>query len=146
MLRRSDESAYSIVPSRMSSRVSKSNCRNCTGGISIASADITHRQLSFEHDLFTARAFKTNYRNHLFNSTRQPLKPSLLSGPWVKSTAPSVDVGTSTPDTNQSLQVHVQKEFAKKQAKQSRGFLCVKQVDRLSASAHRRHMSSGLQE
>lgn len=42
MLRRSDESAYSItsiVPSRMSSRVSKSNYRNSTGGTSVASAE-----------------------------------------------------------------------------------------------------------
>ena len=60
MLRRSDESAYSIVPSRMSSRVLKPNRRNSTGGTSIASAEMIYRWLSFENDLLTATAYKRN--------------------------------------------------------------------------------------
>lgn len=72
MLRRSDESAYSIVPSRMSWRVSKSNHRSATGDTSIASAEMAFPRLTFENDLFTAIAYKRNHRNplidHLFNS------------------------------------------------------------------------------
>ena len=124
MLCRSDESAYSIVPSRMSSRVSKSTYRNSTGATSIASAEMAYRRLSFENDLFTAIAYKRNYRNpqidHLFKSKRsRPLKPNLLSATQSKSTAPSIDGGALTPDTHESLQVHFQKEFANEQAKES---------------------------
>lgn len=124
MLRRSDESAYSIVPSRMSSRASKSNYRNSTGGTSIASAEMTYRRLSFENDLFTATAYKRNYRNplidHLFNSRRpRPLKPNVMLATRIKSTASSVDRGALIPNTQDSLQIHVQKEFANEEAKQS---------------------------
>lgn len=124
MLRKSDDSAYSVVPSRMSSRVSKSIHRNSTGGASIAGAEMAYRQLSFENDLFTAKAYKRNYRNpliaHLFDARRsRPLKPNSLSATQMESTAPSVDGGASTSNTHESLQVHVQKEFANEQAKQS---------------------------
>ena len=127
MLRRSDESAcsaYSIVPSRMSSRVSKSNFRNSAGGTSVASAEMAYRRLSFENDLFTATAYKRNYRNplidHLFSSRRsRPLKPNSLPATRIKSTVPSVDAGALSPNTQESLQVHVQKEFANEQAKQN---------------------------
>ena len=123
-LRRSDESAYSIVPSRMSSRVSESNYRNSTGSTSIASAEMTYRRLSFENDLFTATAYKRNYRNplidHLFNSRHpKPLKPNFMSATRTKSTASSVDGGALIPNTHESLQIHVQKEFANEEAKQS---------------------------
>lgn len=117
MLRRSDESAYSItsiVPSRMFSRVSKSNYRNSTGGTSVASAEMSYRLLSFENDLFTATAYKRNYRNplieHLFTSRRsRPLKLNSLSATRIKSTAPSLDERAIAPNTHESLQVHVQK-------------------------------------
>ena len=120
MLRRSDESAYSIVPSRMST----SNYRNSTGGTSIASAEMSYRRLSFENDLFTAIAYKRNYRNqqivHLFNPRcSRPLMLNSLSVTQIKSTAPSPDSGTLNLNTHESLQVHVQKEFANEQAKQS---------------------------
>lgn len=124
MLRRSDQSAYSIVPSRMSSRVSKTNNRNSTGGTSIASTEMVYRRLSFENDLFTAIAYKRNYRNRLIDQlfdSRRPrsLKPNSLSATRITSMAPSVDRGTLTPNIRDSLQVHVQKEFANEQAKQS---------------------------
>ena len=122
LLRRSDESAYSIVPSCMSSRVSKSNYRN--SGTSIASAEMIYRRLSFENDLFTATAYKRNYRNplidHLFNSRRpRPLKPNFMSATRIISTASSLDCGALIPNTHESLQIHVQKEFANEEAKQS---------------------------
>lgn len=83
-----------------------------------------YRRLSFENDLFTATAYRRNYRNplieHLFTSRRsRPLKPNSLSATRIKSTAPSLDERAITPNTHESLQVHVQKEFANEQAKQS---------------------------
>ncbi|CAF9936291.1 hypothetical protein IMSHALPRED_010700 [Imshaugia aleurites] len=125
ILCRSDESAYSIVPSRMSSRVSKSTYRNSTGGASIASAEMAYRRLSFENDLFTAKAYKRNYRNpridFLFKSKRsRPPKSNSLSTTRSESTVPpSVHGGAIILNTDESLQVHFQKEFATEQAKQS---------------------------
>ena len=124
MLRRSDESACSIVPSRMSSRASGSRHRTSLGGISIASAEMAYRRLSFEDDLFTATAYKRNYRNqlinHLFDSKRaRPLKPTSLSATWTKSMLSGTDGGGSALDLRESLQVHVQKEFIDEQARQN---------------------------
>lgn len=59
ILRKSDESAYSIVPSRMSSRFSLSTSHSSRSG---ASAPLEYRFLSFENSLFTARVYKRNYR------------------------------------------------------------------------------------
>ena len=108
----------------MSSRVSKSTYRSSTAGTSIASAEMAYRRLSFEDELFTAIAYKRNYRNpridYLFNARRSRLvKPNSSPATRIKSTAPSVDGGALNLDTHESLQVHVQKEFTKEQAKQS---------------------------
>ena len=54
---KSDESAYSIVPSRMSSRLSTSTNQ----GLSIDD-NMSYRRLSFEDDLFTAQVYKRSYR------------------------------------------------------------------------------------
>ena len=59
---KSDESAFSIVPSRLSSRISLS-----TDGIGLrdsigSHASMVYRRLSFEDALFTARVYKRNYR------------------------------------------------------------------------------------
>ena len=61
VLRKSDESALSIVPSRMSSRLSASivNSRR----ESINSTELVYQELSVDDDLFTARVYKRNYRN-----------------------------------------------------------------------------------
>ena len=72
ILVKSDESAYSIVPSRMSSRVSLSTIR------SAESAPINYRSLACEDALFTARVYKRNYRNtmiqELFKARAAPAK------------------------------------------------------------------------
>ncbi len=65
--RASDESAYSIVPSRMSSRMSVST-RSRDSLLSIESRELVYYPLSFEDDLFTARVYKRNYRNLWVNS------------------------------------------------------------------------------
>lgn len=55
-LLKSDESAYSIVPSRMSSRLSfRSSIRSESGSL-------RYQHLDFEDVLFTARVYKRNYR------------------------------------------------------------------------------------
>lgn len=61
---KSDESAFSIVPSRMSSRLSMSTDQSTGHRDSISSyTSMVYRQLSFEDDLFTARVYKRNYRS-----------------------------------------------------------------------------------
>ena len=66
-LRVSDESAYSIVPSRMSSHVSVST-RSRNSFSTVESHELVYYPLSFENDLFTARVYKRNYRNPWINS------------------------------------------------------------------------------
>ena len=85
---------------------------------------MAYRRLSFENDLFTATAYKRNYRNqlinHLFDSRQpRPLKPALSSPNWIKSTVPTTARGPLSPSNRESLQVHVQKEFANEQARQT---------------------------
>ena len=69
--RKSDESAYSIVPSRLSLRFSlqisesEHNRKSC---ISLESTDLVYRRLSFEDELFTASVYKRNYTNPLIRS------------------------------------------------------------------------------
>ena len=65
--RASDESAYSIVPSRMSSHMSAST-RSRDSILTIESQELVYYPLSFEDDLFTARVYKRNYRNPWINS------------------------------------------------------------------------------
>ena len=60
ILFKSDESAYSIVPSRRSSKLSLFTT-------STGSASLQYRPLAFEDALFTARVYKRNYRNHIIN-------------------------------------------------------------------------------
>ena len=62
---KSDESAYSIVPSRMSSRRSTSTKQTCDGESLNNDDDMSYRQLSFENDLFTAKVYKRSYRTPL---------------------------------------------------------------------------------
>ena len=57
ILLKSDESAYSIVPSRMSSKTSLSTTASTEG------TSLQYRCLAFENTLFTARVYKRNYRN-----------------------------------------------------------------------------------
>ena len=57
---KSDESAYSIVPSRMSSRLSTSTRQSLS-----IDDNFSYHRLSFENDLFTARVYKRSYRTPL---------------------------------------------------------------------------------
>ena len=57
---KSDESAYSIVPSRMSSRLSTSTRQSLS-----SDENMSYRRLSCENDLFTARVYKRSYRTPL---------------------------------------------------------------------------------
>ena len=63
----SDESAYSIVPSRMSSHMSVST-RSRDSILTIESQELVYYPLSFEDELFTARVYKRNYRNAWISS------------------------------------------------------------------------------
>lgn len=68
-LQRSDASAYSIVPSTLSTRFSRSSYA------SSGFAELLHRRLSCEDDLFTARVYKRNFKNLLARSLRRPRLP-----------------------------------------------------------------------
>lgn len=62
---KSDESAFSIVPSRMSSRRSTSTKQTWDGENLNNDGNMSYRQLSFENDLFTAKVYKRSYRTPL---------------------------------------------------------------------------------
>ena len=101
-LLKSDESAYSIVPSRRSSRISLS-----TVG-SVKTASMQYKHLEFEDSLFTARVYKRNYPNtaieQLFKLNRG--RPSVsgalterknMSSDSVASYSPWLSSGSGTP-------------------------------------------------
>ena len=67
----SDESAYSIVPSRRSSSTQSSNARD-----SVELTDMVYQRLSFEEDLFAGRVYKRRYGDPLIHSVfRRNLEP-----------------------------------------------------------------------
>ena len=68
---KSDESAFSIVPSRMSSRFSLSTIQTGDPNSVRSSASLEYRRLSFENDLFTARVYKRNYRSPKYQGSRK---------------------------------------------------------------------------
>lgn len=57
---KSDESAYSIVPSRMSMSIYTG--RTIDSGASKSEENLVYKPLTFENELFTARVYKRNYR------------------------------------------------------------------------------------
>lgn len=60
---RADESALSIVPSRLSSRLSSSTDQASSHDGTRSYETMVYRRLSFEDALFTAKVYKRNYRN-----------------------------------------------------------------------------------
>ncbi len=60
---KSDESALSIVPSNMSSRLSMSTDQTGRRDSISSNTSMVYRRLSFEDDLFTATVYKRNYRS-----------------------------------------------------------------------------------
>ena len=65
VLRHSDESALSIVPSGLLSRLP--SIKGSSSRISLESAELVYQQLAIDDDLFTARVYKRNYRHHLMS-------------------------------------------------------------------------------
>ena len=99
-IRDSQISAYSIVPSRLSSRVSQlsGTSQDRLSRASVESADLVYHRLSFEDELFTSVVYKRNYRarsrpnrriseisNHVSHETRlqSPYKPPGSSTPML---------------------------------------------------------------
>ena len=64
---KSDESAFSIVPSRLSSRFSGSTSHTSRPGSTVSDTNLEYHPLSFDDDLFTARVYKRNYRTNYHN-------------------------------------------------------------------------------
>ena len=65
----SDESAYSIVPSDMSTSIYTG--RTTDSGVSKGEEDLVYKPLTFENELFTARVYK---RNYVSPASRRPFK------------------------------------------------------------------------
>ncbi|KAL8924232.1 MAG: hypothetical protein Q9208_004196 [Pyrenodesmia sp. 3 TL-2023] len=70
VFRKSDESAFSIVPSRTSTRP-----RDTESLLSFESkTSLVYRELTIDSDLFTARVYKRNYRNPLISDLLKTAK------------------------------------------------------------------------
>lgn len=80
---KSDESAFSIVPSELSSRLSLSTNESGDHDSLRSYESIVYHRLSFEDELFTARVYKRNYRNPRWLRLRKK--------------EPDLDHGTVTP-------------------------------------------------
>ena len=74
-LLKSDESAYSIVPSRMSI---SSSARDSV--FSVESAELIRHRWDFEGDLLGARVYKRNYAKNLINSVLRSKVPKATDG------------------------------------------------------------------
>ena len=72
----SDESAYSIVPSDISTSIYTG--RNADSGLSKVEEDLVYKPLTFENELFTSRVYK---RNYTFRRLEQKRKPSNKTRP-----------------------------------------------------------------
>ncbi|KAL8785906.1 MAG: hypothetical protein Q9195_008451 [Heterodermia aff. obscurata] len=70
LLRRSDDSAFSVVPSRISSLTQdRFSC------ISSEDTELAYRELDVDDDLFTSRVYKRNYRNPRMIYQKKEQKP-----------------------------------------------------------------------
>ena len=108
----SDESAYSIVPSRWSSSIQSSNARD-----SVESTDLVYQRLSFEEDLFAGRVYKRRYGDPLIHSVfRRNLEPSSRRQDCDDSNSLAV-IGTNVLKTQEErssyAQAYLQMETAK---------------------------------
>ena len=78
---KSDESAYSIVPSRMSMSIYTGD--TVDGGASNSEESLVYKPLTFENELFTARVYKRNFRTpalqRLFKDLRQTISDKTRS-------------------------------------------------------------------
>ena len=79
IFQKSDESAFSIIPSHMSSRFSVSTKESEDLPDSNSIEDMVYRRLSFEDLLFTARVYKRNYRNAMMFQQASPRAKLLQS-------------------------------------------------------------------
>ena len=68
---KSDESALSIVPSNLSSRLSLSTTKTGRNDDIGCDSSLVYRRLSFEDELVTAGVYKRNYRNPRLQSRRE---------------------------------------------------------------------------
>lgn len=91
-LRKSDESAFSIVPSRLSLSTHRNGSKN-----SVESAELVYQPWNFENELFTARVYKRNYRI--------PTKDTVLRSPIAAAPVALRSVPL-TPSESLSLDIH----------------------------------------
>jgi len=105
MLRKSDESAYSIVPSRMSSRLSTSTMTPRSSVVQ--DTELTYLPFSFEDELFTARVYK-----RITNEYLKSRVPAVRSPSAPETTLPAVKFWQN------ERQTRFHEDFAKEQARE----------------------------
>ncbi|KAI4225086.1 MAG: hypothetical protein L6R36_004176 [Xanthoria steineri] len=73
LLRKSDESAHTIVPSRLS--ISNPSVSSPDGSLvsEASESSLIYRELAFDDDLFTARVYKRNYRPQKVRQVKQAI-------------------------------------------------------------------------
>ena len=98
LLRKSDESAHTIVPSSLS--ISNPSISSPDGSfVSEASeSSLIYRELAFDDDLFTARVYKRNYRPQKVRQVKQAINNENSTNETPKPVAVSATV-SNTPRT-----------------------------------------------
>lgn len=109
MLRKSDESAYTIVPSRLSALTPSIWSHTEDSVFTEASeSSLVYRELAFDDDLFTARVYKRNYRGREVRKVKQEIEdddspnktPTTLAVSTTASNAPRTGVSHSSSATD----------------------------------------------
>ena len=99
LLRKSDESAHTIVPSRLSVSTPSIWSHTDDSVVSEASeSSLIYRELAFDDDLFTARVYKRNYRCQEVRQVKREIKNEDSTNETPKPLAVSTTV-SNTPRT-----------------------------------------------
>ncbi|MCJ1459523.1 hypothetical protein MMC28_009902 [Mycoblastus sanguinarius] len=110
ILRKSDESAYTLVPSEPSHFSTSTHSTNSLGNY--RNSRLVYYPLSFENELFTARVYKRNYRHSLLH---QLFKSKGATASLVREKNPSIasSDATNKPTNrpNRSLRSSVERRF-----------------------------------
>ncbi|KAI4254490.1 MAG: hypothetical protein L6R42_007163 [Xanthoria sp. 1 TBL-2021] len=106
VLRKSDESAYTIVPSALTPSIWSHTDDSVISEASESS--LVYRELAFDDDLFTARVYKRNYRGREVRKVKQEIEdddspnktPTTLAVSTTASNAPRTGVSHSSSATD----------------------------------------------
>ncbi|KAL8994986.1 MAG: hypothetical protein Q9169_005185 [Polycauliona sp. 2 TL-2023] len=111
ILRKSDESAYSIVPSRLSVHAPSIRSHMDHSLISSIGEDsLIYRELAFDDDLFSARVYKRNYLSRAIRDVRREANTedftSKTKKDMAKAVAPTNAAGTEGSNDRSTIAIH----------------------------------------